>query len=124
MAWRRTKRGNFIIGSKCKDCSALFFPSRTKCTKCKSEEVDDYIFKGIGEIHSYSIIYFPPSGFERQVPYAIAIIKLEEGLKITGQIVDFEKIELGMKVESCVRKLYVDGEKGIIHYGIKFRPSD
>ena len=124
MAWRKTRRGNFIIGSKCKECSTLFFPSRRKCTKCKSNELEDYKFKGTGEIYTHSTIHYPPAGFERQVPYSVAIVKLDEGPKMTAQIVEFEHIEIGMKVESCIRKIYVDGETGIIHYGIKFRPIE
>ena len=121
MEWRKTARGNFIIGSRCKECSALFFPSRKRCTKCESSELEDYKFRGTGEIYSYSAINYPPLGFEKQVPYTVAIIKLEEGPKMTAQIVDFDDIEVGMKVESCVRVVYSDGDKGIIHYGIKFR---
>jgi len=124
MAWRKTKRGNYVIGSKCKECSALFFPSRRRCPKCESNEMEDYKFKGNGEIYSYSTIHYPPAGFEKQVPYTVAIVKLDEGPKMVAQIVDFEHLEIGMKVESCIRKVYVDGEKGIIHYGIKFRVTE
>lgn len=124
MAWRKIKRGNYIIGSKCKECSALFFPSKRICTKCESNELEDYRFKGKGEIYAHSTIHYPPEGFEKQVPYSVAIVKLDEGPKMLTQIVDFERLEIGMKVESCIRKVYVDGEKGIIHYGIKFRVAE
>lgn len=124
MAWRKTNKGNFIIGSKCKECSTLFFPSRSICANCESNELEDYIFKGSGEVYSYSTIFYPPSGFEKQVPYTVAIIKLDEGPKMTAQLVECDNIEIGMRVESCIRKVYVDGESGIIHYGIKFRPSN
>ena len=121
MAWRKTRRGIYIIGSRCKKCSALFFPLRTRCTRCKSDELEDYKFSGIGKIYAYSTIYTSHVGFEKQVPYTIAIVKLEEGPKMTAQIIDFDNIDMGMKVESCIRKVYVDGKAGIIHYGIKFR---
>ena len=124
MEWRRIRRGNYIIGSRCKKCSALFFPSRTRCTKCESNKLEDYKFKGMGEIYAYSRIYNPPTVFEKQVPYMVAIVKLDEGPKMTAQIVDFDDIKTGMKVESCLRKVYVDGKTGIIHYRIKFRPAD
>lgn len=124
MAWRKIRRGNYIIGSMCKECSALFFPVRRRCTKCESNELEDYKFKGTGEIYAHSTIYYPPAGFEKQVPYSVAIVKLDEGPKITAQIVEFENIEIGMKVQSCIRKVYVDGETGIIHYGIKFKPVE
>ncbi len=123
MEWRKIRKG-YLVGSRCKECYALFFPSRRKCAKCESNELEDYKFKGLGEIYSYSAIYYAPTGFERQVPYTVAIVKLDEGPKLTAQVVDFDNIEIGMKVESCIRKVFVDGEKGIIHYGVKFKPFD
>ena len=122
--WRKISKGNYIFGSKCSKCNNLFFPSKRFCTKCRSNNLEDYKFRGTGEVYSYSEIHYPPSGFEKYVPYIIAIIKLDEGPKITAQIVDVEKVEIGMRVESCIRKIYVDGDSGLIHYGIKFRPMD
>ena len=52
-----------------------------------------------------------------------AIIDLEEGARITAQIVDckYDELKIGLGVEAVFRKLYKSGEKGIIHYGTKFR---
>jgi uncharacterized protein len=124
MVWRKTGRSNHLTGSKCKECSDLSIPSRARCQKCRGNELEDFKFKGTGRIYSYSTIRSPPLGFERQVPYTIAIVKLDEGPKMTAQIVDFDNVEIGMEVECCLRKVYADGNKGIIHYGIKFRPLD
>ncbi|MCH7772164.1 MAG: Zn-ribbon domain-containing OB-fold protein, partial [Bacteroidetes bacterium] len=101
-------------GYRCKEWIALLYPIIRKCTKCESNELEELKFKGTGEIYSYSTIYYPPEGFEKQVPYTIAIVKLDEGPKMTAQIVDFNDIEIGTKVESCIRKVYVDGDSGII----------
>ena len=124
MEWRKKRKGNYIIGSKCAKCSSLFFPSRSMCRKCSSTEMHDYIFKGTGKVYACSTIYYPPADFEKQVPYTVAIIKLDEGPKMLAQLVEFDNVEIGMKVESCIRKIFADGKSGIIHYGIKFRPAD
>ena len=124
MDWRRTRKGYHILGSLCKKCSGLFYPVKLLCPKCHSSELEDHKFRGTGEIYSYSEIHYPPAGFEKQVPYTVAIIKLDEGPKMTAQIVDFDEIEIGMKVEYCIRIIYTDGETGTIHYGVKFRPAD
>ena len=125
-AWRSSRKGYGIIGSKCQNCKELFYPEKKKCPKCENNELEDYKFKGTGQIYSYSIIHNAPTGMENHVPYAVAIIKLDEGPKITAQLVDvdLEKIEIGMKVESCIRKIHEDGENGMIHYGVKFRIAD
>ena len=125
-SWRISRKGYGIIGSKCQNCSELFYPAKKKCQKCGSNELENYKFNGIGQIYSYSIIHQAPTGMENHVPYAVAIINLDEGPKITAQLVDVDlaKVEIGLKVESCIRKIYEDGENGLIHYGVKFRIVD
>jgi len=80
---------------------------------------------GKGEIVTYSIIHVASDQFESQVPYPIAIIKLDEGPMITSQIVDcnIEDIKIGMKVHSTFRKIQEDGYMGAIYYGYKFKPE-
>ena len=73
-----------------------------------------------GTIVSFSIVHNAPSGFEDNVPYAIALVALDDGSKIISQVVDSDRIEIGMKVELCLRKVYSDGG-GVISYGAKFR---
>ena len=79
---------------------------------------------GKGKILTYSIVYTPPDNFEGQVPYPIAIIKLDEGPKVTAQIVDcsIDDVKIGMKVKSTFRKIQQDGNRGAIYYGYKFKP--
>ncbi len=120
-SWRRIKTRNCLIGSKCDECNTLFYPKKNIC-KCRSNKLSEFRFNGKGRIISFSEIYTPPVNFERQIPYTIAVVKLEEGPMLTAQIVDFDKIEIGMEVESCLRKIYCSGSSGIIHYGTKFRP--
>jgi uncharacterized OB-fold protein len=81
---------------------------------------------GHGEVLTYSIIYNAPENFEGQTPYPIAIIKLDEGPKVTSQIVDckIEDIKIGMKVQSTFRKIQEDGYIGAIYYGYKFKPVE
>jgi hypothetical protein len=33
-----------------------------------------------------------------------------------------ERVDIGMKVESCFRRIAQDGDAGMIYYGTKFRP--
>jgi len=76
-------------------------------------------FAGKGTIVSYTEIHIAPAGFERQVPYNIALIKLDEGPVISGVVVD-KNIKIGDHVRSIFRRLQVDGEGGLISYGFKF----
>jgi len=77
----------------------------------------------VGKVRLSLIPLFTES-FEKQVPYPVAIIKLEEGSQITAQIVDcnIDEIKIGMKVESVFRRIQEDGYTGAIYYGYKFKP--
>jgi len=69
-------------------------------------------------------VYAPNKGFEEYAPYIIGIIELSDGERLTTQIVniDFKDLKYGMRLQACFRRIYVDGDKGIIHYGLKFGP--
>ena len=53
----------------------------------------------------------------------VAIIELEEGAKVTAQIVDadVDDIQIGDPVEMVFRKIREDGPDGVISYGFKFK---
>ncbi len=72
---------------------------------------------------SYTVIYAPPEGFENIKPYILAIIKLKEGPSLTAQIVDckIDEVKIGSKVKAVFRKIYEEGDKGVILYGYKFK---
>lgn len=77
-----------------------------------------------GKILTWTKIYVPPSGFENQAPYIVAVAKLANGDKKIAQFVEFEErhLKIGQKVKTILRKTRDPGEEGIIPYGIKFRP--
>ena len=86
--WRLKESKYKLIGTKCATCSELYFPPRQLCPKCRRDgKIEPFQFSGNGEIVSYTIIRTAPSGFEKLAPYVVAIVKLEEGPQISGQIV-------------------------------------
>jgi uncharacterized OB-fold protein len=78
----------------------------------------------MGEVYSYSTVHDAPEGYQDNIPYTIALIKLDEGPLVTAQLADVEpqEISIGMPVEMVTRKLREEGELGMIIYGYKFRP--
>lgn len=121
--WRLKKARYMLTGTKCTACKNVYFPPRKICPECRRKsQIEDMQFSGKGEIVSYTIIRTPPAGFEEYVPYAIALIRLDEGTVITGQMIgDPENVEIGKRVKSVFRKMYTDGAEGLIHYGMKFQ---
>lgn len=123
--WRMNKEKYRMIGKKCLDCNNLMFPNRKNCTKCDSQKLEDFGFLGKGKIYSDTIIRVAPDGFE--APYITALIKLEEGPMIVGEItnIDIENIEknpnglIDKQVSATFRKIMIN-DNGLRVYGLKF----
>ena len=125
--WREIPQRYNLIGNECGSCGKLYFPPREICPICRRKsmgKMKEKKLNGKGKIVTYSIIHAAPEAFEGQVPYPVAIVKLDEGPKVTAQIVDCknDKIKIGMKVQSTFRKIQTDGYVGAIYYGYKFKP--
>ena len=78
-----------------------------------------------GKVFTFSIIHDAPAINMRLKPYAVVMIRTDDGLLIAGQLVDTDvsKIEIGMRVRSVLRILDEGGTTGVIHYGFKFVPD-
>ena len=129
--WRKIPEQYNLIGRICNECHEKYFPVRTVCKKCGNFDLDNYKFKGIGKIITYTVIRTPTTDpenentdiYARHIPYVLAIVKLDEGPMVTTQIVDSKAsdIKIGAKVKRVFRKIVEKGEKGVIQYGYKFR---
>ncbi len=123
--WRLKKQRYALTGEVCPHCSAKIFPPRDVCPECGLEAKTAFQFSGKGEVYSYTTINDAPAGFQGQSPYAVALVKLNEGPIVTAQLTDLgeEPVHIGMPVEMVTRRLRNDGdESGVILYGYKFRP--
>ena len=121
--WRNEVPRYRLQGKECNACGAKFFPAKPVC-KCGSTDFKDYKLSERGEIITWTVIGSAPLGFEKYVPYAVALIELEDGCKLMSQVVDIEPEDIvaSLKVEAVFRKIKEDGKDGIIYYGYKFRP--
>lgn len=123
--WREIDERYTMKGVKCGNCGDVMFPTRTLCPNCRHESVGKLVpFKlsGEGTVESVTTIYAPPAGFELQAPYALALIRMAEGPRVTAQVVDCKpsEVKIGMKVRSVFRRINEEGEAGVIQYGYKF----
>jgi uncharacterized OB-fold protein len=97
--WEGATRGELLI-QRCAICGTLRHPPRPGCAACGSLEWDTVRASGLGEVYSFVIYHHPPiPGFE--VPYAVGLIALEEGVRMLSNIIDMplDEIEIGMPVE-------------------------
>jgi uncharacterized OB-fold protein len=124
-SWREYPQRYRLEAGKCKNCGLVVFPPRLICPRCRNREFDKVKLAEAGKVLTFTIIRVPPQQFVDQVPYAVGIVELDDGVKLTGQIVDcnFEEMKVGKRVKIEFRKIFDEGEAGIIHYGYKFVPE-
>jgi uncharacterized OB-fold protein len=110
-----------LEAGKCSTCQHVAFPPRPVCPKCKGRSFETVRLSEEGKIVTFTIVRVASEKFSKQTPYAVGIVELQEGIRITTQIVDAEldKIEVGQHVKLVFRRVQEDGRAGILCYGYK-----
>jgi len=126
--WREIQSRYNLIGSKCGSCGKVDFPGRAVCPDCGRKSVGKMQrlkLNGKGSVVTYTVIHDAPAQFEMMKPYVMAIVEMDEGVRLTSQLLDVhpDDVKIGMRVQATFRKLGQEGEAGVIHYGYKFRPA-
>ncbi|HMB45720.1 MAG TPA: Zn-ribbon domain-containing OB-fold protein [Candidatus Methanoperedens sp.] len=124
--WRRLKNLYNLIGTHCGKCGGYFYPPRNMCPECRRNGIiNPFKFKGAGEVVTYTIVHTSAKDYSKLTPYILAIIKLDEGPRLTSQVIcDHSDIHIGMRVKAAFRKLGEESDKGMIYYGTKFVPME
>lgn len=80
-------RGELLV-QKCNSCGKLNMYPRYACPHCQSESLGWHKTSGRGILHSYTVLRVgAPQGFEEDLPYALGVVKLEEGVQLLGRLV-------------------------------------
>lgn len=92
----------YLEGHKCGACSAVFLGERAVCSKCGArDQMDTVKLASSGKLYSYSIVHRSFPGID--VPYVSAIVDLDDGVAIKGNLIDVEpdpaKIKFDMPVD-------------------------
>ena len=92
----------YLEGQKCKSCGAIFLGERATCSSCGTrDQIDAIQLSNKGELYVYSIVHRSFPGIE--VPYVSAVVDLEGGGTVKGNLInidpDPEKIKMRMPVE-------------------------
>ena len=123
--WREIPQRYRLEAGKCKACGFVAFPPRVICPGCGSREFEPTKLAEAGRLLTHTIIRVPPGAFEDQAPYVVGIAELDDGVRLTAQVVDcdFSGLAVGMRVRLEFRKLSEEGAAGVIYYGYKFVPE-
>ncbi|MBI2863092.1 MAG: Zn-ribbon domain-containing OB-fold protein [Chloroflexi bacterium] len=88
------KRHELVL-QKCKSCGAVLWPVKFRCDSCLNTELEWAKVSGKGKLYTFAIMHqvFHP-GFADKVPYNIAVVELDEGLRVTTNVVGCSNSEL------------------------------
>ena len=90
--WDAAENGKLMI-MKCKDTGKFYFYPRARSPYTLSDNVEWVEAKGTGEIYTFSVMK------RAKIEYAIAYVKLDEGVTMMSNIVDtdFDALSIGQK---------------------------
>ena len=103
-------RDGKIEGYTCINCGHKQIDVMEFCPVCHSSQLRKTEFSNRGKVVTYTIQQVAPEQFMNEVPYAWAIIQLDDGPKITGWIPFVAKPEdlpIGQRV--AFKKSYLPG---------------
>jgi hypothetical protein len=92
----------YLEGQKCRQCGAIFLGERATCSRCGTTgSLEVTRLANRGELYVYSIVHRSVPGVE--VPYVSAVVDLEGGGTVKGNLIGIEpdpaKIQMGMPVD-------------------------
>jgi len=95
------RRRHQLLLPWCRSCGKCHFYPRSACPHCWSEEYDWRPAAGTGSVHSFTVVRSnPPSSFRPRLPYTIAIIDLDEGVRLMSNILgDPKTLAIGDRVK-------------------------
>src|SRR3989442_5658037 len=110
--WEATREGRLLI-KECRSCGRPFFYPRASCPRCWSSETAWREASGRGTVYTFTVVHqndLPP--FRDRLPYVVAVVELEEGVRMTSNIEACapDDVRCGMAVRVAFRDEQRDGE--------------
>lgn len=99
--WDAAREGRLEL-QRCSACGLHLFTPRPVCSGCGSDDLGWVPVSGRGAVYTFTVAHRPPHPvFAGQVPLVVAVVELDEGPRLTTNIVhcDPTDVEIGMSVE-------------------------
>jgi uncharacterized OB-fold protein len=103
--WDGTAAGELRI-QRCNACGDLRFPPGPTCVECGKFDRGHVVAAGTGTVFSYVVHRYPPVP-GKELPIVIALVDLDEGVRMVGEVVDVAdtEIEIGMPLRVDYRRV-------------------
>jgi uncharacterized OB-fold protein len=98
-----------LIGSRCRDCGVMTFPSQADCPRCMGEQMEEALFDRQGTLWTFTTQEFEPKSppyaaghtFE---PYAVGYVEFARQARVEGRLTEADpaKLRIGMEMETVL----------------------
>jgi uncharacterized protein len=97
--WEGLAQGELRI-QRCDSCSRAVFYPRSLCPHCHADKLSWIVASGKGTIYSYTVAHQAFGTFAGDTPFVVAIVELEEGVRMMTRIVGAprERVAIGAAV--------------------------
>ncbi len=90
-----------LLLPRCTKCARYFFPPQPTCPYCGSSQWEPIEASGHGRVYSWVVVHVPlDPAFQRDVPYTIAAVELDEGPRVFGRVNDEALISEGAPAQA------------------------
>ena len=110
-----------LRGLRCDDCGATYIVDRRACGRCFGQKITEVTLSEKGRLYNYTIVHRSFPGIE--VPFVSAIVDLEGGGSIRGNLIDVEPTPEAIAFDMPVSVVFRDcgktdgsGDTFISHY--------
>lgn len=88
-----------LQGRCCAECGKLSLDAGQLCPFCGSQGGSAVALSGRGRLLSWTVIRVAPGRYAGEAPYAVGLLQLEEGLRLTARLEgDLERWHAGQAV--------------------------
>jgi len=101
--WAAAVDGRLVV-QHCPRCNRLQHFPRPWCTACLHDALDYVEASGRGTVYSCTVVRRNPNpAFAARVPYVLALIDLDEGVRVMSNVIGCapEAVTIGARVRVC-----------------------
>jgi len=110
--WEACNKGELLY-QRCRGCGHVQSYPRGHCEACQALDLEWKRSSGRGSIYTFTVAFrAPTAAFKADVPYAIAIVDMDEGFRLMVNILNCEHSEIA--IGGAIRIVFKAGEEGMV----------
>ena len=111
----------YLVGGRCPECAAYYFPARSVCSRCLCGDVERVPLSSSGSLYTWTVIYQSLPQFE--TPYILGYVDLDDNVRVAAQLVDVEADDLAQGMRLTIQVEPREGGDGEQVLWFRFRPA-